>query len=161
MEWQMRLGRHQWVYEGKDLESEACGHVLKSPRDPWAKEKGKNGYVRDESVNASLNENENESHGPSRKMCDLKSANVRSGCVHASLHGIAKTANVYWAWKPRGHVRGHRPSDCHVRGHGHHEHASVRGEHAHYVIDADVYVRDYESDPVAWRLERDKPVGVY
>lgn len=77
MEWQMQLGRHQRVFGGKDLESEACGHVLKSPRDPWAKGKRKNGYVRDQSVNASLNENE--SHGPSRRMCDLESADVRSG----------------------------------------------------------------------------------
>jgi hypothetical protein len=144
MEWQMRLGRHQRVYGGKDLESEACGLVLKSPRDPWAKEEGKDGYVRDQSANVSLNENE--SHGPSRKMCDLKSANVRSGCVHASLHGMAKTADGYCAWRPRGHANGRRPSDCHVRGHGHHECASARGEHPHYVIDADVHARDYESD---------------
>lgn len=90
MEWQMRLGHHQWVYGGKDLENEACGHALKSPRDPWTKGKGEGAYVYYQSVNASLNENE--SHGPSRETCDLKSADVRSGCLHESLRG---TANVH------------------------------------------------------------------
>jgi hypothetical protein len=93
MEWQMRLECHQRVYGGKDLESEAYGHVSKSPRDPWAKAKGKYGYVRDQSVNASPNENE--SHGLSGMMCDLKSVNARSGCVHASLHGIVKAAGAH------------------------------------------------------------------
>lgn len=93
MEWQMRLGCHQWVYGGKDLESEACGHVLKCLLDPWTEGKGEDGYVCDQSVNASLNENE--SHGPSRRMCDLKSADVRSGCVHASPHEIAKTGGIH------------------------------------------------------------------
>lgn len=144
MEWQMRLEHHQWVYGGKDLESEACGHVLKDPLDLQAKGKGEDGYVHDQSVNASLNENG--SHDPSKRMSDLKNADVRSACVHASLHGIARTAEVHWAWTAHGHANGHRPGDCHVRGHGHHEHASDRGENAHYVNDAGDHVHDYVND---------------
>jgi hypothetical protein len=98
-EWQMRLERHQWVFEGKDPESGACGHELKSP--PACDHQVTNEYenVHGQNAIAIANANGGGSRGPSVRMSDLRSVsdrlNARNGCVHGSLHGVAKIADAH------------------------------------------------------------------
>lgn len=84
MEQPMRLQCcHQWVFEEKDPESVACGHVLEGHPVYELQVRKRYEYAHGQSVNASANENGN--RDPSERMSDLESLNARSECVHVSL----------------------------------------------------------------------------
>lgn len=149
MEQPTRLECHQWVFEEKDPESVACGHVLEGHPAYELQVRKRYMYVHAQSVNASAYGNG--SRDPSERMSDLESLSARSECVHVSLCELTKkTADVHLAWRVGDHVNGHYQSDCCVRGHSHREHdrgERDRGEHAHLVNDADVNDHGHESDP--------------
>lgn len=146
MEQPTQLECHRWVFEEKDPESVACGHVLEGHPAYELQVRKRYKYAHGQSVNASANENENGSRDPSKRLSDLERLNARSECVHVSLRELTKKiADVHLAWRVGDHVNEHYQSDCCVRGHSHREHD--RGEHAHLVNDADVNDHGHESDP--------------